>query len=133
MHRLFVFCMVVGGFISCSKNQGGSAPPDKIPDIIEGVITEFIVTPTDINTPDRGTFFINANNRRYQVDFTAAAQSASDAILRFASDTILNDQSREFTNLGRDAIAYNPLAPNEISILFNDGRRVTGTFDINSS
>ena len=133
MGRLPVLLMMFGTFISCSKNHEGSPTPDIIPDIIEGVITEFNVTPIDINTPDKGTFFISANNSKYQVDFTAADQPGSNAILRFASDTILNDQSREFTNLGKDAIAYNPLKENDISILFHDGRRVTGTFDLNTS
>jgi hypothetical protein len=132
MGRLLVLLMVLGSFISCSKNKSSSTT-DVIPDIIEGVITEFTVTPTDINTPDKGTFFISATNTRYKVDFDAAAQPASNAILRFASDTILNDQSREFANLGKDAIAYNPLKGNEISIFFNDGRRITGGFDFNTS
>src|SRR5205814_10086186 len=61
------------------------------------------------------------------------AQSQSNAILSFASDTILRDDSREFANLGKDAIAYNPVGPNEITISFNDGRKIFGWFDPNTS
>jgi len=133
MYRLFVFFLLVSTFISCSKNEDGPLPPDVIPDIIEGVITEFNVTPVDINTPDKGTFFIAVNSTRYKVDFDAAAQSASNATLIFETDTILTDQSREFANLGPDAIAYYPVAENEITVSFHDGRRVKGLFDLNTS
>ena len=133
MYRLLVLFWVFTTFISCSKNEDGSLPPDVIPDIIDGVITEFEVTPLDINTPDKGTFLIAANNTRYRVDFDAAPQSASNAILIFESDTILTDQSREFTNTGPDAIAYYPVAENEITVSFHDGRRVKGSFDLNTS
>ncbi len=133
MYRFLVLFLVLSTFISCSKNEGGQPPPVVIPNIIDGVITEFNVTPLDINTPDKGTFFISANNTNYKVDFNATAQSASNAILMFASDTILIDQSREFADLGKDAIAYNPVADNQIVILFNDGRKVSGFFNFNSS
>jgi hypothetical protein len=125
--------MFLVSFISCSKDPVSSSTPDPIPNIIEGTVKEFTVTPIDINTPDKGTFFISYLNVIYKVDFAAIDQAGSNAILRFASDTILNDQSREFSNLGKDAIAYNPLKENNISILFHDGRRVTGLFDINTS
>jgi hypothetical protein len=133
MFRFLVIFLVPGIFISCSKNEAGPTPPVVIPDIIDGIITEFNVTPLDINTPDKGTFFIYSNNTNYKVDFNAAAQSASNAILIFESDTILTDQSREFANLGKDAIAYNPVAENRISILFDDGRKVNGSFNLNTS
>jgi hypothetical protein len=58
MCRLLILFGVVSIFISCSKNEDGFVPPDIIPDIIDGVVTEFNVTPIDINTPDKGTFFI---------------------------------------------------------------------------
>lgn len=132
-HRFLVLFLALSTFISCSKNEVASLPPDVIPDIIDGVITEFNLTPVDINTPDKGEFFISANSTRYKVDFDAAAQSASNAILIFESDTILTDQSREFANLGPDAIAYYPVAENEITVSFNDGRRVKGLFDLNTS
>ena len=67
------------------------------------------------------------------MDFNAAAESASNAYLVFASDTILIDQSREFTNLGKDAIAYTPVAVNQITIFFHDGRKITGSFNSNTS
>jgi hypothetical protein len=133
MYRFFVLFLLLGAFISCSKKDGGSTTPVVIPDIIDGVITEFNLTPLDINTPDKGTFFISANNTIYKVDFNAAAQPASNARLIFESDTILTDQSREFANLGKDAIAYNPVADNLISIFFDDGRKVTGSFNVNTS
>ena len=86
-----------------------------------------------LQPPDKGSFFIAANNTRYEVVFNAALAAASNAILVFASDTILYDMNREFTNLGNDAIAYNPVRPNKIMVVFNDGRQVTGYFDPNTS
>jgi len=135
MHRFLVFFLLLGTFISCSKNEEVPPTPVVIPDFIEGVITEFNVTPLDINTPDKGTFFIftSANNTNYKVDFNAALEPVSNAILIFESDTILTDQSREFANLGKDVIAYNPVAENLISIFFQDGRKITGTFNLNTT
>jgi len=133
MCRLLLFLLVFSTFISCSKNEGGSLPPVVIPDVVEGTITEFNVTPLDINTPDKGEFLIAVNNTVYKVDFNAAAQSASNATITFASDTILTDESREFANFGKDAIAYNPVAENQILILFNDGKKVNGSFNLNTS
>src|SRR6266487_6642448 len=130
MYRFFVLFLLLGSFISCSKNEeGSSSTPVVIPDVINGVITEFNVTPLDINTPDKGEFFISANNTSYKVNFNAVAESESNAILIFESDTILIDQSREFANLGKDAIAYNPVAENQISIIFDDGRKINGLFN----
>jgi hypothetical protein len=133
MYRFLVLFLVLSAVISCSKNEEVSSTPVVIPNVIDGAITEFNVTPLDINTPDKGTFFISANNTNYRVDFNAAAQAASNARLIFESDTILTDQSREFANLGKDAIAYNPVAENLISIFFDDGRKITGLFDFNTS
>ncbi len=133
MSRLLVLLMLLVSFISCSKDPANSSIPDPIPNLIEGAVKEFTVTPVDINTPDKGTFFIYYLNVIYKVDFDAIDQAGSNAILRFASDTILNDQSREFANLGRDAISYNPLKENSILLLFHDGKKVTGTFDLNTS
>jgi hypothetical protein len=133
MYRLLVLFWVFSTFISCSKNEDGSSTPVVIPDNIDGVITEFTVAPLDINTPDKGTFFISANNTRYKVDFDATTEPSSNAILIFESDTILTDQSREFANLGPDAVAYNPVADNLISIFFHDGRKITGSFNSNTS
>jgi len=125
--------LVLGTFISCSKKENPSLPPVVIPDIIDGEVTEFNVTPLDINTPGRGTFLIDVVNTTYKVDFDAVAQSASNGRLIFLSDTILNDQSREFANLGKDAVAYNPVADNQIVIFFDDGRKVSGGFNLNTS
>jgi hypothetical protein len=133
MYRFLVTFLVLSIFISCSKDEEVSPAPVVIPDIINGVITEFNLTPLNITTPDKGEFFISANNTKYKVVFTATAQPQSNAILIFQSDTILTDQSREFTNLGKDAIAYYPVAANQVSISFIDGRKIDGSFDLNTS
>jgi len=133
MYRFLVLLPVLGGFFSCSKSEEGPPAPVVIPDIIYGVITEFNLTPINITTPDKGVFFIAAINTRYEVDFNATTNSESNAILMFESDTILTEQSREFANLGKDAIAYNPVRENQITILFNDGRKINGSFDFNTS
>ena len=133
MYRFLLLCLALGSFISCSKDEGNSPPPFVIPDIIIGNVAELSLAPVNITTPDKGVFFIFANNVRYQVDFNATTNAASNAVLIFASDTILTDQSTEFTNLGADAIAYNPVKENQIILVFNDGRKVTGAFDFNTS
>ena len=133
MYRFLVLFLVLGSFISCSKNEEGPSTPVVIPVVIDGAITEFNLNPKDINTPDKGTFLISANNTIYKVDFKATPEPASNATLTFESDTILTDQSREFANLGKDAIAYNPVAENLISIFFHDGRKVSGSFNLNTS
>jgi hypothetical protein len=69
------------------------------------------------------------NNTFYKVDFNAVEQSQSNAELLFASDTLLINESREFANFGKDAIAYNPLRENEITIFFDDGRKISGLFN----
>jgi hypothetical protein len=118
--------------ISCSKDEE-APPPDIIPEVINGVIKEFGVTPVDITTPDKSTFSISMNNTMYKVESIAVAQSQSNAILFFASDSILTDESREFANLGKDAIAYSPVAQNLVTVTFNDGRKVSGSFDGSTS
>lgn len=133
MYRYLLLFLVISTFISCSKKEEVPPAPVVIPDVINGVITEFNVTPLNITTPDKGTFLISANNTIYQVDFDVAAESESNAILIFESDTILTDQSREFANLGKDAIAYNPVAANQVTIFFDDGRKLNGSFDFNTS
>lgn len=129
MYRFLVFFILLSIFISCSKNDDNTPPPVVIPDNLNGVITEFSLAPIDINTPDKGTFFISANNTIYKVDFNAVAETGANAILLFANDTILTDQSRELGNLGRDAVAYNPVRNNEILVEFNDGRKIDGLFN----
>jgi len=125
--------LVLSTFISCSKDDEAPPPPPVIPDIISGVVTEFNVTPIDINTPDKGTFLIFFNGIFYKVDFNAVDESESNAYLLFNSDTILTDQSREFANLGKDAVAYNPVADNQILVQFNDGRKINGLFNASTS
>ena len=133
MYRFLIPFFVLSIFISCSKDEDGPPPPAAIPGIIDGFVTEFSLAPIDLTTPDKGGFYILSNNARYEVVFNAVANAASNAIITFATDTILYDLSREFTNLGNDAIAYNPVSPNLIRVIFTDGRKVTGYFDPNTS
>ena len=132
MIRQIVFLLVLTSLVSCSDKDNGQ-PPVVIPDMINGPILEINVTPLNITTPDRGSLLISMNNTIYKVEFNAVMQSQSNATLSFASDTILRDVSREFANLGVNAIAYNPVGPNEITIRFNDGRKIFGWFDDYSS
>lgn len=123
MYRLFVLLLVLGALISCSKKEEAPMPPVVIPDIINGTINEINVTPLNITTPDKGSLMISANNTIYKVEFNATDEPQSNAILFFKSDTILIDESREFANFGKDAIAYTPVGPNEIEINFKDGKK----------
>ena len=132
MSRLLVFLLMLTASVSCSKNDKG-VPPAAIPDMIDGVLLDINVTPLNITTPDKGLILISMNNTRYNVEFNAVAQAQSNATLVFASDTILRDDSREFANLGKDAVSYNPVGPNEITIRFNDGRKIFGWFDPNTN
>jgi hypothetical protein len=129
MYKLLVIFLVFNIFISCSKDEGGSPPPVVIPDVINGTITEFNLMPLNITTPDKGTFLISSAGTIYKVDFNAVAESASNAFLLFANDTILTGQSRGVGNVGRDAVAYMPVTDNEIVVQFNDGRKIDGLFD----
>jgi hypothetical protein len=133
MYRLLLCFIVCGFFISCSKNENNTPPAGVIPDVINGSVTEIILTPINITTPDKGTFFIFSNNTRYTVEFNAVSNAQSNAILIFDSDTILSDDSREYTNLGNDAVSYNPLRNNNITLILNDGKKVNGFFDIKTS
>ncbi|MEP7373224.1 MAG: hypothetical protein ABI675_07500 [Chitinophagaceae bacterium] len=133
MYRIVALFLLVSVFISCSKDPKSSPNPDVIPSIINGTIEEFNLAPLNITTPDKGSFFVSANNTKYKVDFAATTQAASNATLLFETDTILIDGSREFANLGADAISYNPVAPNLVTIFFTDGRKVTGSFELNTS
>jgi hypothetical protein len=131
--RRFLALLLFILFASCSKNYNGPSGTVEIPVAIEGVVTDFNLTPLDSITPGKGIFLISANNTVYKVEFNAVAQAQSNATLEFGTDTILIDESREFTNLGKDAISYNPVKENEILLLFSDGRKVTGSFDINTN
>ena len=133
MYRFVVLFWVLSAFVSCSKDKKAPDIPVEIPAIFEGSVTEFELTPLNITTPDKGEFFISDNITRYKVEFNASAQASSNAILRFETDTILVNESREFTSLGADAIAYYPVATNLVTVSFSDGRRITGSFDINTS
>src|SRR5215218_604298 len=134
MHRFLVFLLLITALISCSKKEEQrSLPPAVIPDIVSGSIYEFNVTPLDITTPDKGYLVILMNDVMYKVAFNATDSAQSNAVLYFASDSILTNDSREFSNRGRDAIAYYPVAENELEILFKDGRKVVGRFDANTS
>ncbi len=130
MYRFLAFLLLAA--VSCS-NKDNSLPPVVIPDNITGPINEIMVTPVNITTPDKGTMVVSMNNVNYKVDFNAVAQAQSNATLSFESDTIIRDDSRAFANLGVDAVAYNPVGPNEITIRFSDGRKIIGTFNGNTS
>ena len=131
--RRFLVLLLLITFGSCAKDDNGPTGTVVIPDVIEGVVTDFNVTPLDSITPDRGVFMVFAINNVYKVEFNAIAQLQSNATLEFATDTILNNESRAFANLGKDAISYNPVKDNEILLLFNDGRKITGTFNLNTN
>ena len=134
MFRVIVFLFVLTTAISCSNKDNGT-PPFVIPDKIFGPISEIMVTPINITTPDKGTLIISMNNVNYKVEFNAVAQAQSNASLTFASDTIIRDDSRAFANLGVDVVAYNPVGPNEITFRFNvgSGKEIVGSFDVHSS
>ena len=134
MIRLILIFLVLTISASCS-NKSNEQPPAVIPDRIEGPILEMMVTPINITTPNKGTMLINMNNIIYNVEFNAVAQPQSNATLRFASDTIIRDDSREFANLGPDVIAYIPVGPNEVTIEFavGSGKRIIGWFNAGSS
>lgn len=133
MFRLLVFVVACGIYISCSKNENKTPPVEVIPDVINGSVAEITLTPINLTTPDKGNFYIFSNNTRYLVEFNAVSNAQSNAILIFDSDTILSDDSREYTNLGNDAVSYNPLRGNNITLILNDGKKVNGSFDINTS
>ena len=130
MRRLIILLLLFNALISCSKNEEEQLNPPVvvIPDIINGLINEFNVTPLDITTPDKGSLSISMNNTNYKVDFNATDEAKSNATLFFGSDTILTDESREFASFGKDAIAYRPVGENEITINFKDGRKISGIF-----
>lgn len=117
--------------LSCKKDNP-STPAVVIPNIINGTITDIEVAPVDITTPDKGTLFIIMNGTRYKVQFNAVAQAQSNATLAFSSDSILVNDSREYANLGQDVVSYNPLSPNEVTVIFYDGRKIVGQFDFNT-
>lgn len=131
MFRLAIFVITLFAFLSCSKSDK-STPPAPIPNSIDGIVIGFTASPQNITTPDKNFFVISMNNTRYRVDMNAVPQSQSNANVFFATDTILVDQSREFANLGKDAVSYNPVALNDITIRFADGRKIFGWFDLNT-
>lgn len=134
MYRFLVAVFFLCCLWSCSKDNGYPMPPPSvIPADLQGGITEFTLAPLDINTPDKGSFEVFANNTLYQVDFDAVPEASSNATISFRSDTILTDLSREFANVGPDAVAYFPVAINQVVVYFKDGRKVTGFFNGNSS
>ena len=130
MRHLPVLLLFLSALISCSKKEEAPPnPPVVIPDVINGVINEVNVTPVDITTPDKGSFLISSGNITYEVEFNATDDAQSNAILAFQSDTILTDRSRQFTNVGKDAVVYNPVAQNQMMIIFKDGKKISGVFD----
>ena len=132
MIRLLVALFVLTVGVSCS-NKSNELPPVVIPDNIDGVLREIMVTPVNITTPDKGSLTILMNSVLYKVEFNAVPQVQSNATLRFTSDTIIRAESSAFANLGPDVVAYNPVGPNEITIRFNDGRKIFGWFDPGTS
>ena len=127
MVRSVIFLLILTASLSCSKNEN-ELPPVVIPNVIDGALLEVNVTPQNITTPDKGSLLISMQNTIYKVDFNAVAQPQSNATMFFASDTVLRDDSREFASFGKDAVSYNPVGPNELTIRFTDGRRVSGLF-----
>ena len=131
MGRFFVLALVVLALSSCSESSK-DLPVAPIPDVINGAVISFTATPSNITTPDKTSFVVSMHSTRYTVTLDAVPQSQSNALVLFATDTVLVDESREFANLGKDAVSYNPVFPNEISIRFNDGRKVFAYFDFNT-
>ncbi len=129
MNRTLLLILTLFILGACSKDDVAKPTPPNIPPILDGVITEFNLSPKDLTTPGEGDFVLFANATFYNVTFDATAKTDSNAYIIFASDTILNDQSREFSNLGNDEVAWFPIRPNQVIIFFTDGRKITGTFD----
>jgi hypothetical protein len=132
MYRL-IYIILVAGLLSCSKDESTPPPPAEIPDILNGDIAAITVEPIDITTPDKAHLLILVQNTLYKVNFDASPQAQSNALITFATDTILSEFSREFANLGEDEVAYNPLNPNDVTISFNDGRKVFGRFTVGTT
>jgi hypothetical protein len=132
MRQSLVCLLFAVTVISCSKDKT-ELPPVVIPDIINGTVREITVMPIDITTPDKANFTISMQNVIYKVEFNAVPEGESNATIFFASDSILSADSREFANLGKDAVSYNPLRENEVIVIFKDGRKVDGLFDFNTS
>lgn len=132
MYRL-ICVVLLSGLLSCSKDDDAPLPPEEIPNLLNGDVTTITVEPIDISTPDKANFLINVQNVLYKVTFNAVEQSASNATIVFATDSILSEFSREFADLGDDVLAYNPLKPNDITIAFTDGRKVFGQFTVGTS
>lgn len=133
MLRLIISVFLLAALASCSKKETGVIPPAPIPDIIAGIVYEFHLTPSDITTPDKGFMLIGMNNTLYRVAFDAVDEAQSNAVMFFATDTVLTDASRAFANVGRDAVAYSPIKANEIEIRLMDGRKVLATFEPNNT
>lgn len=133
MPRIVIAIIVLFHMISCGKDNTNQPPPPPIPATLTGIITEFQLAPVDLNTPGAGSFLILAENTLYKVDFNAASVTASNALIFIENDTILTDQSREFANLGPETVSYNPVKENEVTLSFNDGRKVEAVFTLNTS
>ena len=131
MFKFFILAFIVLGLNSCSKSDN-NVPVATIPDEISGFVVSFRATPSNITTPDKSFFVVSMQNTRYTVTLNAVPQSQSNASVLFATDTVLVDESREFANLGKDVVAYNPVFGNEITIRFNDGRKIFAHFDLNT-
>ena len=132
MIRLLLFFSVVLISFSCSKSNK-TLPAGVIPDVINGIIKDMSVTPVNLTTPGTGTFTVFTTGIIYTVEFNAVSQAQSNATLSFDTDSVLRTESREFANLGKDAIAYSPVGPNELIIRFHDGKKIIARFDANSS
>jgi hypothetical protein len=133
MARVLIFIFSITALISCSKNKEASTiPPEVIPANLFGSVYDFNMTPLDITTPDKGFFSLIMNGTLYKVVFNAVDEAAANATIRFASDSILMADSREYASLGRDVISYWPVAENEIEVFFKDGRKINGYFDENT-
>ncbi len=133
MSRILIVLVVLSAFMSCNK-EDAPIPQTPIPDNIFGNVREIEVSPTDINTPDKGFMVISMQDALYKVQFNATTQAQSNATLFFENDTVLIKESREYGNFGVDAVAYNPVKPNAVIFTFSQGpKKIEGVFNANTS
>lgn len=128
MYRLLFVLSLVLAMGSCSKSND-TPPVTPVPDVINGTITDFSVTPINLNTPDKGTMLISMTGALYKVQFNVVPEAQANAKISFGTDSVLVDESRESGNFGQDVISYIPVAPNEVIFTFKEGpKKINGVF-----